>query len=456
MAAHRLLLKEEIAYVPFRRHAERSFAEMGGEERDLDILLALLHFGYRDPEFWLGQLSEGDYSSAEHGLRAVQIVVDLLRDADLTAEDEPARLLSIIKRLAPFLMMSGEEQQSDLQEALTTRLNGTAWWSDEAACAVQEGLHQAGNALVELGTPVAGELQKALADDLRRAPVDAPSLTKLTARGITTMGGKLGKSAGAVLETLASAEDEGNSVPVWATRARVALALAARQAGAAIDASVVSKAAMVDAANQDSDHGNAAVADWFCLGPSAESIIDVLVAMQGRSTPALESSAEAWCEEATGSEATALAKRLLDGQQWEGQWLDRLVAGGIEELSLVEYIAEQIREAPQGSRRQELADTLARIRPVDPAAQKAIADLVVWLTGRGKQVDFKAAMRMIPALGTGHRSARRLRDAFQRAAEADGFQLSERAAVQLAEAGVKVPKKAVKKGVWGSVKDLFR
>ncbi|MEX2556385.1 MAG: P-loop NTPase fold protein [Actinomycetota bacterium] len=456
MAAHRLLLKEEIAYVPFQRHAERILSEMERDERDLDILLALLHFGHRDSEFWLAQLSDGDYASPEHGLRAAQIVITQLRDVDLTAEDEPALLLSTIDQLAPFLVMSAEEQYSELQETLRTRLSGAAWWSDETVCAAQKGLHQVGHALAALGTPDTGELHETLADDLRRAPVDAPSLTKLTTHGLTTMGGKLGRSAGAVLEMLAKAEDEGNSVPVWTTRARVALALAARQAGAAIDASVVSKAAMVDAATQDSDHGKAAVADWLRLGPSVESVSDVLVALQGRSTPALESSAEAWCEEATGTEATALAKRLLGGQQWERQWLDLLVAGGIEELSLVEHIADQIREASQGSRRQELADTLTRIHPVDPAAQKAVADLMVRLTGSGKQVDFKAAIRMIPALGTEHRSARRLRGAFQGAAEEDGFQLSERAAVQLAEAGVKVPKKAVKKGVWGSVKDLFR
>jgi protein-tyrosine-phosphatase len=78
------------------------------------------------------------------------------------------------------------------------------------------------------------------------------------------------------------------------------------------------------------------------------------------------------------------------------------------------------------------------------------------LASSEKQVDFKAAVKAIPGLGTEHRAAGRLRQTFQEAAEKRGFQLNERAAKQLAEAKVKVSKKSVKKGVWGQVRDLFR
>jgi hypothetical protein len=175
-----------------------------------------------------------------------------------------------------------------------------------------------------------------------------------------------------------------------------------------------------------------------------------------QSGPELMKSFEVWCEGTSEIERTSVAKTLLASEKKESRWLDPLVQAGLDELAVVDYIADKVRSAARGDQRNDLMATLARIRPVSAGAQKAVADLIIELVETEKQVDFKAATKAIPALGTEHRSARRLRDVFQAAAAKNGYQLSERAATQLAEAGVKVPKKAVKKGAWGKVKALFR
>jgi hypothetical protein len=455
-AAHDLLLREEIAYEPFQRHAQQVLADKDVEARDLDVLHAVIRFGNRDLDFWIDQLSDGGYSSPEHGSCAVRVVTECINRVSPSEAEAIDETLAVIGVLSPFVVMADADKQSEVRDALNTQLEASAWWGEEAARERQEGLHRIGYALSEISEDLDSEIRKILAADLQRAPLDPGSLTEQTVRGLVSMGGKLGQPAEAVLELLPAGGEEGIALPVWTTRARVALALSARHAGGEIDATVVTDEAIIEAASQDSAHGREAVIDWLRLGPGAASVASILEALGGQSDPELMKSFEVWCEGTSEIERTSVAKTLLASEKTESRWLDPLVQAGLDELAVVEYIADTVRSAARGDQRNDLMATLARIRPVSAGAQKAVADLIIELVETEKQVDFKAATKAIPALGTEHRSARRLRDAFQVAAEKHGYQLSERTATQLAEASVKVPKKAVKKGAWGRVRDLFR
>lgn len=454
---HDFLLLEEIAYEPFRRHAQQTLADKDTEARDLDVLHTVIRYGNRDLGFWIDQLSAGSYSSTEHGSCAVRVVAERVNGVNPVEDREVDETLAMTRVLTPFVTMAGDEEQLGVSNALSAQLEVSAWWGEEGARKRQEALHAIGYALAGMSQSLGFEVQKALAEDLQRAPFDAGSLTEQTVRGLVSMGSKLGKAAESVLEDLAVADDDGNALPVWTTRARVALALSARQAGGEVDATVVTDEAITEAASKESVQGKEAVLDWLRLGPGADSVASVLKVLSGRQIdPELSKSFEAWCEEATEAQRTSVAKTLLEIEDGESRWLDPLVHAGLDECAVVEHIAETVRSAPRGAQRNDLMAVLARIRPTNPTAQKVVAELVIELVETEKQVDFKAATKAIPALGTEHRAARRLRDAFRVAAEKNGYQLSERAATHLAQAGVKVPKKAVKKGAWGRVRDLFR
>jgi hypothetical protein len=84
------------------------------------------------------------------------------------------------------------------------------------------------------------------------------------------------------------------------------------------------------------------------------------------------------------------------------------------------------------------------LRPSEPAAQRKIADLVIWLLDRDTDVDFNVAVGTVQALGTDHRSARRLEAAFRTAADR-GRRIPARNEGDFRRANLKLPQKAFRK-----------
>lgn len=455
-AIYRLLVREEIGYGPLRANAGEVLGALGEAERDLELMKILARFPGEETEHWSSQLSGGAHDSDEHGGYAAHIAKKTVEGVTFTSAKEVEAAEELIARLAPYLAMASEEERQGLVEALRVRLAEYVWWQDEETRARQEGAHRIGHLLGAESEELAGALEGMLAADLQRAPLGAAEIGEVSVRGIAAMGVELGAGAAALLGALPDAAQEGNPVPIWTARARLALALAAKEAGSAVEGEVVGAETMVEAAGADTEQGNGAVADWLALGPGAGEVARVLGALESRRTPLIEEGFEAWCKGASVGERTALARKLVGAEAWETRLLEVLVGHGVDEPALLGALAVAIREEGRGARRVELMEAIGRIAPVDPAAQRTVAELIVELASSDKQVDFKAAVKAIPGLGTEHRSAGRLREAFGEAAEKRGFQLNERAAKQLAEAKVKVSKKSVKKGVWGEIRDLFR
>ena len=245
-------------------------------------------------------------------MRAVSEYVRNLSPAEDGALDG---LDTVVRSLAPFVKMAEGEEQMRIRDALSEQLEAVAWWGDESSRERQEVLHRVGHAMTKLEQDLAGEIENALADDLRRTPLDAGSLTEPALHGLANMGSELGASAESVLDELAVADEEGNSFPVWTTRARVALALSARHAGREVDASIVSDEGMVQAASRESAHGNSAVIDWLQLGPGADSVVAVLGALGGKPDSEILRSFESWCQDTSEAQRTSVAIAVLSLQR---------------------------------------------------------------------------------------------------------------------------------------------
>jgi hypothetical protein len=455
-AMHDLLLKEEITYGPFKAHAAEVFSESQDlEERDREVLLALVRFHYRDSEFWTEFLSSGEYSSSHHGYLAVGVITDSLAGVHQLSLEEVDAKLATIEAVVPFAKMADAGEVAQVRDALAAELAAAPWWSDEVSRQRQQRLHHLTHELADLDESFSEGEGQMLINDLSRSFVDPSLVNEETWKGLVEMGGELGPGAATLLVALEPVEPLISQFPLWLFRVRASLAATARVAGAEVDADVIPDETILQAAAENAPHADDGIADWLLLSPSADLVGQGIEALGERAPAVVLTSFESWAKATSKEERTSLAKQLVDLGHETSRWMNALVDAGIDETSLVEHVSGLIRSAARGDRREELMAALVHIRPVSSPAQKAIADLIIELVGTEKQVDFKAATKAIPALGKDHRSAGRLRQAFQAAADSKGHQLSERAAIQLAEAGVKVPKKAVKKNAWGRFKDFF-
>lgn len=455
-AMHDLLLKEEIAYDPLKAHAAEVFSEsQDPEARDREVLLALVRFNYRDPEFWTDFLSTGEYSSGQQGNLALRVTTDSLTGIHQLSLEEADAKVAMIEAIVPFARMADTDETAKVRDVLATELAAVPWWSDELSRQRQQRLHRLVHDLTSLDESFLDSVRQVLIDDLSRSFSDPSVVNEETWKGLVEMGGELGPDAATVLMALEPIEPLVSQFPLWLFRVRASLAATGRAAGAEVGADVISEEAILQAAAEDVPHAYDGIADWLLLSPSATLVGRVIEALGERAPAAVLNSFASWAKTASKEERTSLAQQLVDLGHETSRWMDVLVDAGIDETSLVEHVSALVRSAARGDRREELMAALVHIRPVSSPAQKAIADLIIELVGTEKQVDFKAATKAISALGNEHRSAGRLRQAFQDTASAKGHQLSERAAIQLAEAGVNVPKKAVKKNAWGRFKDFF-
>jgi KAP family P-loop domain len=451
-ALQNLLSTEEICYQPLKEHSTEVFEDFDDPvEKDREALLVLLRFGYRDPSFWTSFLSEGGYDSAKNGATAVRALAELIQGITELEADDKAERLQAIERIAPIAGMAEQADRQPILESLEAELGGAPWWIDEQSREKQQWLHELGQQLQVL---VPGAID-ALALDLQRVLADPAGFTEETWKGLLQMGVALGPRAASILESM-NALGDGEPWPVWVTRVRTGLAVAASAAGASVDVKVVPEQEVLRAASAGSGNGDEAVADWLRLGPGRSAVMAMIETLDGRVPKVILRSFEIWAEQARDEERSAFACELVDKQLETSPWMEGLVQAGVDEVIVVAKFGKAVDAASRGSRREELMSALAQLKPVSSAAQKAVADLVIELVESNKQVDFRAATKAIPALGQEHRSAGRLRKAFQDAADVNGYQLNERAAHQLAEAGVRVPKKAVKKSAWSSIKSRFR
>jgi KAP-like P-loop domain-containing protein len=460
LAVHELLLHEELAYELMRDNAERALGDMGEVERaDYDALRGLAIAPEADHGLWVGFLSAGDeYSATDNGRLANRAIRKWLSGLHAADETLFANRRGLLEKLLPFFGMSAEEEQLAVRDALVAELTANTWWAGPEALQRQERLHELGRLFAEHATDTASAaFMDALTEDAVRGPMDVTNVTPDSVAGVNALGESLGARAIRLLEHLAQVGQHPDAaLAMRVTSARASLALAAREDGAGVDASALTLEEVTAAAATRTDPGRAAVRDWLRLEPPRDQVETLIRELGDASASVIVEGVGKWAAALSQEERTELAIGLVDAEFDASRWVAATTREGVDEVALVEHIANRVREASRGDRREELAAMLAAVRSLEAGAQRAVADLVIELLETGKGVDFKAATKAVPALGTQHRSAGRLQAALKTAAEDHNHQLSERTATELADAGVRVPKKAVKKGTWGRVKDLFR
>lgn len=457
LAVHRFVLREEVAYGVMRDNAARVTSDVvDAEEADHAALRGLDLGPAEDYGFWVGLLSSGDYASSDNGSRAIRAFEQCLKDLHEVDEELLEERGQVLVRLVPFFSMASEEQQRKVQAVLTTVLGANAWWTNAEALQRQERLHELGHELADASEAVAADFNGGLLADIQRAPMDPTTATATGIEGVRTLGQRLGEEALPLLEYLSGVGQHPDaSIAVLVTRAKSAVAVAVRATGETVDATILTLEEVTAAATSRSMPGQDAVKSWLQLGPGREEVGSLIKALGNTAPATLISAVAIWSRSLVEDDRTAFAIGLVGAGPEFGPWVGAVVREGIDEEALVQHISHAVHEASRGDNREELTALLASIRPVEPAAQRQVADLIIGLLATGKNVDYKAAVKAVPGLGTQHRSAGRLRDAFKAAAEEHHNQLSERVAKELADAGVRVPKKAVKKGAWDKVKDLF-
>lgn len=458
LAVHGFVLHEELAYELMRDNAERTLSDMENvEEVDHDALRGLALAPKEDHGFWVGLLSAGDYASVDNGQLANRAIRRWLKDLHAADETLFTNRWRLLERLMPFFRMSAEKEQTSVHDALITELNANAWWGSDDLLQRQQRLHELGRLFANATDGTSSAFTDALVEDAMRAPMSPTTVTAESVDGARVLGQDLGAGATRLLEHIAQVgQHQDASLATRVARARAALALAAREAGETADASALTLDEVTAAAATGSGPGRAAVRDWLQLIPPRDAV-ETLIRKLGDTPPGgIPEGVGKWSGSLSREVRTGFAVALVAADFDASQWVVAIAHEGVDEAALVQHIAEALHEASRGDQREELAALLARVRPLDGAAQRAVADLVIALLETGKGVDFKAAVKAVPALGTQHRSAGRLQDAFRTAAEDHNHHLSERTVRELADAGVRVPKKAVKKGTWDKVKGLFR
>jgi KAP family P-loop domain len=457
-AAQFLLLREEVAYRVLKEHAVQvldEFTEVG--DRDSEVLWALRICPEEDWKYWTDLLSDGSNASSDSGNTAAAVVQQFLNGISgmpIPSLEERSRL---VRQVAPFLAVASAEEQQSLRTSFAEELNQVAWWTDSNSREWHEGMHEMGWLLARNFDGGEAMFEETLTVDLQRTPINLEALTEDALTGLSSMGSMLGKSSLTLVNSLSELEEiEASPLATRLTATRAHLLAAASDAGLEPDGTVISEAALANAIREGSDVGREAVADWLSLKPAPSEVEAVVVELGDRRPAGILKAFGGWAAERSRAERSKLAESLIQKDFEASGWVNALVQSGINEAELVNKTAEIVRMASRGDRREMLTSMLAGLGLVDPAAQRSVADLIVELLATGKSVDFRAATKAIPALGKGHKSAGRLREGFRAAADKHDHRLSERAAKQLAEAGVRVPKAAVKKGVWGQVKGLFR
>lgn len=459
LAIHQFVLYEELAYEVMRDNSSQVVADSGDTEKaDRVVLQGFILGPEGDFEFWAELLSGGDYASLDNGALGIRAIEACLKNCqDLDDSACRTRVDLVEQRLRPFFGMASEERRGRVRELLVSVLDANAWWTSEEAWKRQERLHQLGHLLAGTSEAVAADFISTLRTDVQRVPADPAIVDSTALDGVRALGQGLGAEALPVLEHLGGiGQHPDEAVAIRVTRAKAALAVTVLSAGMAVDGTVVTVDEIITAATSRSTPGLDAAKNWLGLGPTQDGVRSLIQALGSTAPASIVDAVSMWSRSLSEDDRTAFAIGLVATDPSWGSWVGAIVQEGVDEEALVRHIARSVDEASRGDEREGLTTLLAGVRPVEPAAQRQVADLIITLLATGKNVDFKAAVKAVPALGTQHRSAGRLRDAFKEAAEDHHNQLSERAAKELADTGVRVPKKALKKGAWDKVKDLFR
>lgn len=466
-AVQRQLLFHREAYPSVRRHAEEVLDRIADSgEVDDHALLALDWAPPEDWDLWSSRLSDGRGATERQGTWAVYAATGMLRK--LASEvDEAERAAAVLTKLLPFLGLASAENAKKLIAAVEELLAGQMWWSSEDLRKRQQELHRVIRALLDVPSGgIAPAVVSRLVADLTRAkeavvaarpgvPQRSAATETQTLLGLRLMGSMLpGESAAELYEewkTVTPPADETDAHRL--THALVTLAATAGDGGSQVDLSPLDTDRVGNAVTASYRPRHDLLAQWLRLSLAATDVARILAGAAPTSRDARDAVSN-YAERIGEGERTALVGAVLDSSS-EPAWVEVLAQHGVDDDALTERLASEVEAAATVDERDRSVRLLVALRPGTPRAQRRVADLVIHLLGTGVKGDFNVALRAIDALGTQHRSAERLREAFKSAANDSGFQVPQRAVEGLARARVRLPKKSLTDSARSALKKLL-
>ncbi len=411
-----------------------------------------------DWAFWtslLGAPSSKEDFRRRYAAEAAGAMFSGFRDAPTEIQAQGPELLG---RLRPFVEGARSKDVDGAATALRNAINAGSWWSSGTARETQEALHASARAVFPLGGT--DGVESVLVEDIRRSlPAQVGQLFEDALAGVRNMGCPLSaQSIGILGEELSGVSAPSEGMDAALTHTRLALARAAHSAGLDIWSTpmAVDHEAVLGAAGMQSATGDAAVRDWLALDPTADQVYSVVAALGQRTTRFVIDALEQWSGRQAQEERTRLVGALVQGSGIPPAWIEAVSQREIDEGPIVDGIVEAIGSAPRSEDRSALVEALVAVRPTSPHAQRRVADAITGLLDRGQGVDFKIALRALPALGDRHQSKGRLREAFVAARDERGRRIPPRAVDDLRRAGIDLPKKTFKDSAWDLWKSFLR
>lgn len=466
-AVQRQLLVHREVYPAVRNRAEGVLDRMDNTSAvDDHALLALDWATPEDWGFWAIRLSDGTEATEQQGGWSADAAASIVRQLG-TDPSEAENAEQALAKLVPFLALASADKTEKLAAAVSEVLGGRSWWSTEDLRKQHEDLHQAIRRLLDTpGGAVSSKLVPLLGLDLKRpkqATVAARPRTrqrsaaaeKETLIGLRRMGAELPADEAADLyeewRSLAIPADEAEAHRL--THLLVALAARADAGELKVDQTTLDTDRVTSAITGSYRRRNDVLAQWLCLSPNVPDVAEVLADATASSSGARDA-VGSYAERLTDDDRTSLIEAMLD-RSADPAWVEVLAQHGVHDDGLAERLASDVEAASTVDERDRLVRLLVALRPGTSKAQRRVANLIIHLLGTGVKADFNVALRAIDALGTHHRSAERLREAFKSAADERGLRVPQRSVEGLARAGVRLPKKSVTDSAWDLAKSLF-
>lgn len=401
-----------------------------------------------DWKTWSRHLEPSSRPFSNQPARAVETAVKVVeRWAEVVAASSQDAAVATLQKLSGLF---GPDQDADLADRLTspaqTALGAAAWWNAEASAIAQRGLHQALLTLRSVGPTTASVVSEIVGSDLIRS--FAPRPTTLSYQAVRERVGQLdAPSLARVAEAVASATLQPALLEDHALT-RIAAAQAAEALGEDAQTApyLVTAEEMIEYMATPSR--TQLLTGWYDLGPSAEPGKRIAAELGAAPQNSERAPVIRWATTLTPAERTKLAMEIVGLANDTSSWIGDLAREPLHEEELVSVLGDRLRAAARASDRQDIARTIAAIRPSAPAAQNAVGQLSHWLFEQGRKADDEAAIILFPALGDRHRMGSRLGEDVAKAV-ARGTHFSARALDDLRRASIPVRKRDVTSDFWG-------
>ena len=421
---------------------------IGSQERNSYVLLAIQAAPTEDWQIWASFLDASDKWDVQ-AKRALEVQVILLQKFFEVGAEERAAARLIVIRTAAMVAGIEEEAAKELARALQGALTLRQWWSSRELSLEQEELHRLAAELGGGSNTISEAIDAVRKRDLGRA-LDTPAqVTVAGLDGFAAMARSMNaqfRIAG--VEKLAKLQTTlGESLRAAASRAHISLWSSLDESQRS-EIGSIEPSEVVFALGDLDEKSREMLALWLAAAPGIEACVAVAAALpRGRARQCARIFGK-WGVDLSEDERTTFLVNLWKEGNRLSAWIEPFQELGLDELRMVDYLADEIESASRADDREDCVKCLRTLAPQDLRAQHRVGDIVVELLSTGHKVDFQLALRAVPALGQGHRSKGRIEDSLKQATDELGVKLTRPQAASLKSVGIQPPRRSFSQRAW--------